>query len=155
MHAITPPDAPSPWTRRACAGPEPPSAVRGGGALVGCGAVKRLDAGHAELKSMRTSPAQWRRVRMEFSESLPALRCPRATPMIHGYLGLECLRELGGDPRGFGDAEVNVDFLGLSEMRDAGGGVAEVEGGPTNSFERTAFLKSVVDGTSGRKCGVV
>jgi putative acetyltransferase len=28
--------------------------------LVGCGAIKRLDAGHAELKSMRTAPARRR-----------------------------------------------------------------------------------------------
>lgn len=30
------------------------------GALVGCGAIKRLDAGHAELKSMRTRPTRQR-----------------------------------------------------------------------------------------------
>ncbi len=28
--------------------------------VVGCGALKRLDAGHAELKSMRTAPARTR-----------------------------------------------------------------------------------------------
>jgi putative acetyltransferase len=28
--------------------------------LVGCGAIKRLDAGHAELKSMRTAPRRQR-----------------------------------------------------------------------------------------------
>jgi putative acetyltransferase len=28
----------------------------GAGALVGCGAIKRLDAAHAEIKSMRTAP---------------------------------------------------------------------------------------------------
>lgn len=31
-----------------------------GGSLVGCGAIKRLDSGHAELKSMRTRPARQR-----------------------------------------------------------------------------------------------
>lgn len=31
-----------------------------GDALVGCGAIKRLDAGHAELKSMRTAPDRQR-----------------------------------------------------------------------------------------------
>ena len=31
-----------------------------GDALVGCAAIKRLDAGHAELKSMRTAPARKR-----------------------------------------------------------------------------------------------
>jgi putative acetyltransferase len=31
-----------------------------GDALVGCGAIKRLDAAHAELKSMRTSPTRKR-----------------------------------------------------------------------------------------------
>ncbi|MDT9687051.1 GNAT family N-acetyltransferase [Streptomyces sp. P9(2023)] len=30
------------------------------GTLVGCGALKRLDAGHAEIKSMRTDPARKR-----------------------------------------------------------------------------------------------
>ncbi|AZS76185.1 GNAT family N-acetyltransferase [Streptomyces lydicus] len=30
------------------------------GALVGCGAIKRLDVGHAELKSMRTRPTRQR-----------------------------------------------------------------------------------------------
>ncbi|WP_035850636.1 GNAT family N-acetyltransferase [Kitasatospora azatica] len=34
--------------------------VRDGDALVGCGALKRLDADHAELKSMRTSAARKR-----------------------------------------------------------------------------------------------
>ncbi len=31
-----------------------------GDALVGCGAIKRLDAGHAELKSLRTAPIRKR-----------------------------------------------------------------------------------------------
>lgn len=31
--------------------------VRDGGAVVGCGALQRLDAEHAEVKSMRTAPA--------------------------------------------------------------------------------------------------
>jgi putative acetyltransferase len=30
--------------------------VRDGGAVVGCGAIARLDPGHAEIKSVRTSP---------------------------------------------------------------------------------------------------
>ncbi|MFG2832504.1 GNAT family N-acetyltransferase [Streptomyces sp. NPDC048434] len=30
------------------------------GSLVGCGAIKRLDAGHAELKSMRARPTRQR-----------------------------------------------------------------------------------------------
>jgi putative acetyltransferase len=30
--------------------------VMDGDTLVGCGAIKRLDAGHAEIKSMRTAP---------------------------------------------------------------------------------------------------
>jgi putative acetyltransferase len=34
--------------------------VMDGGALVGCGAIQRLDAGHAEVKSMRTAPARKR-----------------------------------------------------------------------------------------------
>lgn len=34
--------------------------VMDGDTLVGCGAIKRLDAGHAELKSMRTAPARKR-----------------------------------------------------------------------------------------------
>ncbi|QHC22653.1 GNAT family N-acetyltransferase [Streptomyces sp. GS7] len=35
-------------------------AAREDGSLVGCGAVKRLDASHAELKSMRTDPRRTR-----------------------------------------------------------------------------------------------
>jgi putative acetyltransferase len=34
--------------------------VLDGDTLVGCGAIKRLDAGHAEVKSMRTRPARQR-----------------------------------------------------------------------------------------------
>jgi putative acetyltransferase len=34
--------------------------VTDGDTLVGCGAIKRLDAGHAEMKSMRTAPARRR-----------------------------------------------------------------------------------------------
>ena len=34
--------------------------VRDGDSVVGCGAIKRLDAAHAELKSMRTAPARKR-----------------------------------------------------------------------------------------------
>jgi putative acetyltransferase len=34
--------------------------VRDGESVVGCGAIKRLDALHAELKSMRTAPARKR-----------------------------------------------------------------------------------------------
>jgi putative acetyltransferase len=35
-------------------------AVRDGGSVVGCGAIKRLDRQHAELKSMRTAVARKR-----------------------------------------------------------------------------------------------
>ncbi|MEU9112338.1 GNAT family N-acetyltransferase [Streptomyces sp. NPDC048483] len=34
--------------------------VSDGDTLVGCGAIKKLDAGHAELKSMRTQPTRKR-----------------------------------------------------------------------------------------------
>jgi putative acetyltransferase len=34
--------------------------VMDGATLVGCGAIKRLDAGHAEVKSMRSAPARQR-----------------------------------------------------------------------------------------------
>ncbi|WP_329093610.1 MULTISPECIES: GNAT family N-acetyltransferase [unclassified Streptosporangium] len=34
--------------------------VMDGDSLVGCGAIKRLDAGHAEVKSMRTAPTRKR-----------------------------------------------------------------------------------------------
>jgi putative acetyltransferase len=34
--------------------------VMDGDTLVGCGAIKRLDASHAEVKSMRTAPARQR-----------------------------------------------------------------------------------------------
>lgn len=36
-------------------------ALRVGGRLAGCGALKQIDAGHGELKSMRTDPAFLRR----------------------------------------------------------------------------------------------
>lgn len=35
--------------------------ARGGGELLGCGAIKELDPGHAEIKSMRTAAAHLRR----------------------------------------------------------------------------------------------
>lgn len=34
--------------------------VLDGAAVVGCGAIKRLEVGHAEIKSMRTSPSRQR-----------------------------------------------------------------------------------------------
>jgi len=34
--------------------------ARDGETLIGCGAIKRIDAGHAEIKSMRTDPARKR-----------------------------------------------------------------------------------------------
>jgi putative acetyltransferase len=34
--------------------------VMDGDAVIGCGAIKRLDAGHAEVKSMRTAPTRKR-----------------------------------------------------------------------------------------------
>lgn len=34
--------------------------IKDGEALVGCGAIKRLDADHAEIKSMRTDPSRKR-----------------------------------------------------------------------------------------------
>ncbi|OIK28425.1 GNAT family N-acetyltransferase [Streptomyces malaysiense] len=34
--------------------------IEDGGTLVGCGAIRRLDVGHAEVKSMRTAPSRKR-----------------------------------------------------------------------------------------------
>ncbi|MBW1597442.1 GNAT family N-acetyltransferase [Streptomyces sp. JJ38] len=61
MLAITPPESKHALDLDALRRPEITFwSVRDGAALVGCGAIKRLDAGHAELKSMRTAPARKR-----------------------------------------------------------------------------------------------
>ncbi|MCZ7417376.1 GNAT family N-acetyltransferase [Streptomyces sp. WMMC897] len=55
--------------------------VRDGGTLAGCGAIKRLDAGHAELKSMRTAPA---RKRSGVASLLPSHRSPGTSRNARG-----------------------------------------------------------------------
>ncbi|MEU9254045.1 GNAT family N-acetyltransferase [Streptomyces sp. NPDC048270] len=58
MRSITPPDSKHALDLDGLRGPGVTFwSVLDGGGVVGCGAIKRLDAGHAELKSMRTSPA--------------------------------------------------------------------------------------------------
>lgn len=56
MRSITPPESKHALDLDALRAPEVTFwSVRDGQAVVGCGAIKRLDAGHAELKSMRTA----------------------------------------------------------------------------------------------------
>jgi putative acetyltransferase len=61
MRSITPPESKHALDLDGLRGPEITFwSVMDGDDLVGCGAIKRLDAGHAELKSMRTAPARKR-----------------------------------------------------------------------------------------------
>lgn len=61
MRAISPPESKHALDLDALRKPEVTFwAVRDGDNLVGCGALKRLEAGHAELKSMRTMAARKR-----------------------------------------------------------------------------------------------
>lgn len=61
MRSITPPESKHALDLGALRAPEVTFwSVRDGDVLVGCGAIKRLDAGHAELKSMRTAPLRKR-----------------------------------------------------------------------------------------------
>ncbi len=57
MRSITPPESKHALDLDDLRAPEVTFwSVIDGDTVVGCGAIKRLDAGHAELKSMRTSP---------------------------------------------------------------------------------------------------
>jgi len=59
MRSITPPESKHALDLDGLRKPEITFwSVLDGDALVGCGAIKRLDAGHAEVKSMRTAPAR-------------------------------------------------------------------------------------------------
>ncbi|WP_438489801.1 GNAT family N-acetyltransferase [Streptomyces sp. S186] len=61
MRAVSPPESKHALDLDALRRPEVTFwTVRDGDRLVGCGALKRLDAEHAELKSMRTTPARKR-----------------------------------------------------------------------------------------------
>ncbi|MGW2818825.1 GNAT family N-acetyltransferase [Streptomyces sp. NPDC001415] len=61
MQSITPPESKHALDLDALRKPEITFwTVRDGDTLVGCGALKRLDEGHAELKSMRTAPLRKR-----------------------------------------------------------------------------------------------
>ena len=61
MLAITPPESKHALDLDALRGPDVTFwSVMDGGTVVGCGALKRLDAGHAEVKSMRTLAARKR-----------------------------------------------------------------------------------------------
>jgi putative acetyltransferase len=61
MRAITPPESKFALDLDALRAPEITFwSVWDGDDLVGCAALKRLDGGHAELKSMRTAPARLR-----------------------------------------------------------------------------------------------
>jgi putative acetyltransferase len=59
MRAITPPESKHALDLDGLRAPEVTFwSVRDGEAIVGCGAIKRLEPDHAELKSMRTAPAR-------------------------------------------------------------------------------------------------
>ncbi|MEU5427068.1 GNAT family N-acetyltransferase [Streptomyces olivoreticuli] len=61
MRAVTPLESKHALDLDGLRGPEVTFwAARDGGTLVGCGAVKRIDATHGEIKSMRTAPARKR-----------------------------------------------------------------------------------------------
>jgi putative acetyltransferase len=61
MRSITPPESKHALDLDGLRRPEITFwSVMDGDALVGCGAIKRLDAGHAEVKSMRTAPVRKR-----------------------------------------------------------------------------------------------
>ena len=61
MRSITPPESKHALDLDALRTPDITFwSVMDSGAIVGCGALKRLDAGHAEVKSMRTAPARQR-----------------------------------------------------------------------------------------------
>lgn len=61
MRSITPPESKHALDLDELRKPEVTFwSVMDGDELVGCGAIKRLDAGHAEVKSMRTAPTRKR-----------------------------------------------------------------------------------------------
>ncbi|HUZ76320.1 MAG TPA: GNAT family N-acetyltransferase [Chloroflexota bacterium] len=61
VHSVGPPESQHALDIEGLRSPEVTLwAAREGDRLVGCGALKRLDATHAELKSMRTAPARRR-----------------------------------------------------------------------------------------------
>lgn len=61
LRAITPPESKHALDLDGLRQPEITFwSVLDGGTIAGCGALKRLDAAHAELKSMRTAPARQR-----------------------------------------------------------------------------------------------
>ena len=61
MRSITPPESKHALDLDALSTPDVTFwSVMDGDAIVGCGAIKALDAGHAEVKSMRTAPARQR-----------------------------------------------------------------------------------------------
>ncbi|HEX9343010.1 MAG TPA: GNAT family N-acetyltransferase [Actinomycetota bacterium] len=61
MRSITPPESKHALDLDGLRKPEITFwSVMDGGTLAGCGAIKRLDAGHAEVKSMRTAPTRKR-----------------------------------------------------------------------------------------------
>jgi len=61
MRSVSPPESKHALDLDGLRGPEVTFwSVLDAGTLVGCGAIKRLDPRHAELKSMRTAPARKR-----------------------------------------------------------------------------------------------
>ena len=78
-----------------------------GGALMGCGALKQLDAGHGEIKSMRTAAAHLRR-----GVAATLLRHVLRTARARGYrrLSLET-----GAPEAFAPARALYARFGFVE----------------------------------------
>lgn len=78
-----------------------------GGALMGCGALKQLDAGHGEIKSMRTAAAHLRR-----GVAATLLRHLLRTARARGYrrLSLET-----GAPEAFAPARALYARFGFAE----------------------------------------
>lgn len=78
-----------------------------GGALMGCGALKQLDAGHGEIKSMRTAAAHLRR-----GVAATLLRHVLRTAWARGYrrLSLET-----GAPEAFAPARALYARFGFAE----------------------------------------
>ena len=78
-----------------------------GGALMGCGALKQLDAGHGEIKSMRTAAAHLRR-----GVAATLLRHVLRTARARGYrrLSLET-----GAPEAFAPARALYARFGFAE----------------------------------------
>jgi len=96
--------------------------VLDGDTLVGCGALKRLDDGHAELKSMRTAPA---RTRSGIASLLLAHIISEARRMGYARLSLET-----GSAEFFAPAQRLYEKFGFEYCEP----FADYQPGPHNVF---------------------